>query len=180
MRGLFSSRVVIGVVVVLATTGGSLSDAQAAGRLPPGPHQAAAARVERKPKGTAKAAPAAHLLSTGFRAKPGGGGVEVILKTSSEVELAAPSRRGRDAVSFILRECRAVRRNDRLALDTRYFRSPVTRVAVKQRRRDLEVAISLRSSVTPLPRKEPGPDGTWFWILEFPAAPARVTTALVR
>jgi len=108
----------------------------------------------------------AHLLWTGFRAQHDGG--EVLVQTSSEVELE--TRESNDGPVFVLKGCRVLRRTDELPLETRFFSSPVTRVSVKQRAGDLEIAVSLRQAVTAVPRKEAGPDGSWFWVLAFPAA----------
>jgi hypothetical protein len=117
-----------------------------------------------------------QLLATGFRARPDGG--EVVLQTSSEVVLE--SRVTKDGPVFVLKGCHTIRRTDRLALETRYFDSPITRVSLKQRAGDLEVAISLRQPAEAEPRKLAGPAGSWFWVLQF-AAPrdARTTTAAV-
>lgn len=113
---------------------------------------------------TAKA-PLAHLLKSGFRVTSAGS--EVVLQTSAEVGLE--TRGTKAAPSFVLRRCRALRANDRRALDTRYFATAVTGVALRQRGRDLIVHVSLREPVTATPRKEQGPGETWSWILAFAA-----------
>lgn len=105
-----------------------------------------------------------RLLWTGFRAQPDGG--EVLVQTSSEVELE--TRASKDGPVFVLKGCKVLRRTDELPLETRYFDSPVTRVSVKQHAGDLEIAVSLRQTVTAVPRKEAGPGGSWFWVLAFP------------
>jgi len=110
-------------------------------------------------------APPAHLLRSGFRVTAAGS--EVVLQTSAEVGLET---RGTSAApSFVLRRCRALRANDRRSLDTRYFGTAVTSVALRQRGRDLIVHVTLREPATATPRKEQGPDETWSWILAFDA-----------
>jgi hypothetical protein len=135
-------------------------------------------RVPAAPIGTKLAwhvSRAPELLWTGFRMKREGG--EVLIQTSAAVELE--TRATKEGAVFVFKRCRAIRRTDQLPLDTRYFDSPVTRISVKQRAHDLEVSIALRQPVTAIPRKEPGPRGSWFWVFEFPGADAgaRTTTA---
>lgn len=115
-----------------------------------------------------------QLLWTGFRLNPDGG--EVLLQVSADVELEP--RPSKDGVVFVLKKCRAIRRIDQLPLETRFFASPVTRVSVRQRAADLEIAIALRQPSTAVPRKEAGPGGSWFWVLSFPAAADTTTTAV--
>lgn len=108
-----------------------------------------------------------RLLWTGFRQTTTG--TEVVLQVSSDVQLErrAGGRGSRRAV-FVLPKCRSLRPSDRLPLETRFFRSPVTRVAFRQRARELQVHIDLRRPVPASARTEPGPDGSWFWFLSFP------------
>lgn len=119
-----------------------------------------------------------QLLRTGFHSGKDGG--EVVIQTSAAVELEArpPVGKGKEGAVFLLRHCRAVRRTDRLPLDTRFFHSAVTRVSLRQRGADLEVMVALRAAVTPVTRKEAGPAGSWYWVLTFPdAAATPVATA---
>ena len=111
-----------------------------------------------------------QLLWTGFRSEPTGGrgGGEVVIQTSASAELQERSTAGSGTAVFVLKHCRTLRRTDRLPLETQYFDSPVNRVSVVQRGPDLEIVVSLREDVTAVTRKEPGPDGSWFWILKFP------------
>jgi hypothetical protein len=137
--------------------------AQAADRIP-------AAAAPQPAVGTKLAWPVGRspqLLWTGFRTKHEGG--EVLIQTSTEVELAAQPVTTKDGTVFVFKGCHASRRTDRLPLETRYFDSPVTRVSLKQHAGNLEVAVSLRKPVTPIARKEAGPGGSWFWVIEFPA-----------
>lgn len=119
------------------------------------------------------------LMRTGFRAKDRGG--EVSLQTSGAVELQTTRPGGSDNKAvFLLKRCRTSRRTDRLPLDTQFFSSSVTRVSLRQRGPDLEVAVNLRAPVTPVTREEPGPSGSSVWVLEFPAVPDPRTAALAR
>jgi hypothetical protein len=124
------------------------------------PRPVMARRPGRVPRGKS---PVAHLLRSGFRVTSGGS--EVVLQTSAEVDLDA--RGTRTAPSFVLRRCRALRANDRRALDTRYFSTAVTGIALRQRGPDLVVLVTLREPATATPRKEPGPGETWSWIVAF-------------
>ena len=108
-------------------------------------------------------APPAHLLRSGFRVTSAGS--ELVLQTSAEVGLE--TRGTAAAPSFVLRHCRALRANDRRSLDTRYFATAVTGVALHQRGRDLVVRVTLREAVKATPRKEQGPGETWSWIVAF-------------
>lgn len=116
---------------------------------------------------TPSAKNSSQFLGTGFRAQRHGG--EVRLRTSTAVKLE-PRANKKNAAVFVLKGCRAGRRNDRFPLDTRYFDSAVTRVSVRQRGADLEVVVALRGPVTPLTRQEEDPSGNSVWVLEFPAA----------
>jgi hypothetical protein len=66
-------------------------------------------------------------------------------------------------------------------LDTRFFATPVAKVVARQRRKDVELVISLKEDALPEPRNEVGPDGTHFLVLQFPLGkpdvPARAPTA---
>jgi hypothetical protein len=111
----------------------------------------------------APAHPAARLVRSGFHLTPHGS--EVVLQTSGEVELQ--THETNSGPTFVLKRCRATRANDRRALDTRFFATSVTHVALRQRGANLEVRVSLKDAATATPRKEQGPGGTWSWILEF-------------
>ncbi|HEY8923651.1 MAG TPA: hypothetical protein VIU64_04670 [Polyangia bacterium] len=124
--------------------------------------------MARRPATSPRArAPVAHLLRSGFRVTSTGS--EVVLQTSAEVGLE--TRGTAAAPSFVLRRCRALRANDRRALDTRYFATAVTGVALRQRGQDLVVHVTLREPATATPRKEQGPGETWSWIVAFATPP---------
>lgn len=120
-----------------------------------------------------------RLVRTGFRADKDKG--VVLIHTSSPVALKVARESGNqfgpDAAVFILKGCSSTRRTDRLPLDTRYFNSSVTRVAVRRRGADLEVEVTLRAPVTAVTRQEAGPSGSGLWVLEFPASAAQEPTA---
>ncbi|MEO5767084.1 MAG: AMIN domain-containing protein [Polyangia bacterium] len=133
---------------------------------PNGKPNGMSAAMSRGPK-TPPAKNSSQFLGTGFRSQRHGG--EVRLRTSTAVKLE-PRANKKNAAVFVLKGCRAGRRNDRFPLDTRYFDSAVTRVSVRQRGADLEVVVALRGPVTPLTRQEEDPSGNSVWVLEFPAA----------
>jgi hypothetical protein len=153
-------------------------------------HVASAAPVAASAASPAAAAPTAAVgtkvawragtvpqhLWTGFRSDADGGG-EVLIQTTGEVELESrPSKDGTGTI-FLLKHCRAGRRIDQLPLDTRFFQSPVTRVAVRPLAGNLEIAVSLRGSATAVSRKDAGPGGSWFGVLTFRPAGADGTVA---
>jgi len=120
---------------------------------------------------------APQLLWTGFRAKGGVG--EVLLQVSSDVELVERTGGSGGESVFVLKGCRTLRRTDRLPLETQFFDSSVKRVELSQHAHDLQVAVTLRAPIGAVPRKEAGPDGSWFWVIQFPAKTSPTTTASV-
>ncbi|MES1165688.1 MAG: hypothetical protein ABUR63_08025 [Verrucomicrobiota bacterium] len=146
------------------------------------------ARADETPRATTPPAPTAsvgtkltwraggapRLLWTGFRAGAGGG--QVLIQTSGAVELETRAGAAKGDSVFLLKRCRAGRRIDQLPLDTRFFQSPVTGVSVRPRGVDLEVTVTLRETVSAAQHKEAGPDGSSFWVLEFPAGATPPTT----
>jgi hypothetical protein len=143
---------------------GDLAAGPAAEDAPRGRKKKAKAKAGASASRSKVAATRANLLRTGFRVTPRGS--EVSIETSAEVELETrPIASGR---TFVLKGCKVVRANDRRALDTSYFGSPVTGVRLRQRGRNLEVRVALRAPSDAISRKERGPDDTWRWILEFP------------
>lgn len=125
--------------------------------------------------------PGPRLLWTGFRSLPDGHGAEIWLQTSGPVEsetIATP-----EGAILRLKTCRnTLRRTDALPLETRYFASAVSRVTVARHGHDLDVRVGLKvagpsgtipgrpnSPSSPSRRREPGPDGSWFWVFAFPS-----------
>ncbi|HEY4185328.1 MAG TPA: hypothetical protein VGP07_09680 [Polyangia bacterium] len=138
------------------------------------PKKSTAVHASPPARGRTPAAPratgSAHLLGTAFRTKGGGG--EVVLQTSTEVELEprAGVGVGTSGATYLLKRCRILRNNDRRPLDTRFFDSPVTGVTLRERGPDVEIAVSLRNATAAQPRKEHGPGSSWYWVLSFPRA----------
>lgn len=135
---------------------------EAAGESAPPVPAKAVPRRHRK----AAAHPTARLMRSGFHLTPRGS--EVVLQTSAEVELQTREVKAKDGPTFVLKRCRATRANDRRPLDTRFFATSVTHVALRQRGGDLEVRVTLKDAAAiATTRKEQGPGGSWSWILEF-------------
>jgi len=172
--------------VGLSVTLGIGEGARRAGASESGPAKAEVAPVGTAPPGGTKVregttrtwrseASAPELLWTGFHATREGG--EISIQTSAPVALE-PIDLARTIVPtlpigpgeamFVIKHCRAIRRTDRLPLETRFFDSPVTRVSVTRRGGDLRLVVSLRRAVNVVTHKEPGPAGSWFWVLTFP------------
>jgi hypothetical protein len=108
-----------------------------------------------------------RLIWTGF--KMVGDRSEIFLQTTRPVEHAlAPSAKTPGSLSFLLRNCRIHMRNNARKIDTRFFASPVQGVSARQRKRDVELSISLKDGAVPEVRLDPGPDGTQFVVLSFP------------
>jgi hypothetical protein len=156
---------------------------ETAAEATPGTAEAARPKAgSRHHRKKAAARVSARLVRSGFHLTPHGS--EVVLQTSAEVELR--THESKSGPTFVLKRCRATRANDRRPLDTRFFATSVTHVALRQRGADLEVRVRLKDAATATPRKETGPGETWSWILEFadpesggraPAAPpARKST----
>jgi hypothetical protein len=114
-----------------------------------------------------------RLIWTGF--KMAGERSEIFLQTTRPVvhELspgAGKAAEGKPApLSVLLRNCRIHMRNNARRIDTRFFATPVEGVSARQRRKDVELNIALKDSALPEIRIEPGPDGSQFLVLSFPA-----------
>jgi hypothetical protein len=117
-----------------------------------------------------------HLIWTGFQVNESGS--RVFFQTNMPVTFEvkpADDRSGRKAtLSVFLRNCRIHLANNRRNLDTRFFATPVSGVTAHQRRKDVELRITLKERASATPRSEAGPDGTHFLVLEFPPAPGAV------
>jgi hypothetical protein len=112
-----------------------------------------------------------HLIWSGFQSGENGSKVffQTNLPVTFELGKAAAGQGGKPGtVSVFLRNCRIHLRNNSRHLDTRFFPTPVEGVTAVQRRKDVELRISLKQAATVAPRTEPGPDGTQFLVLEFP------------
>ncbi len=121
------------------------------------------------PLGSAPRRGTPQLVWTGFQVTDSGS--RVFVQTTAEVELKVENAKG--GVTVTLHNCRVHMRNNSRMLDTRYFASPVERIAVHQRRRDIQLDIALRAPAQSTPRQEAGPGGTHFWVIDF-APPDKV------
>jgi hypothetical protein len=110
-----------------------------------------------------------QLVWTGFQVTDTGS--RVFVQTTAAVELEVENAKG--GVTVTLHNCRVHMRNNSRMLDTRYFASPVERIAVHQRRRNIQLDIALRAPAQSTPRQEAGPGGTHFWVIDF-APPDKV------
>ena len=68
-------------------------------------------------------------------------------------------------------------KNNARRIDTRFFASPVEQVSARQRRKDVELMVTLEGAAAPTTRTEPGPDGTHFLVLSFPPGRAQAPAA---
>jgi hypothetical protein len=131
----------------------------------------------RNPLGRPRSEPP-RLVWTGF--KMAGDKSEIFLQTTRAVsyELGDPVMKGgAPRLTVFLRNCRIHLRNNGRRLDTRFFATPVEEVSARQRRKDVEIAVSLEAAAVPTVRTEPGPDGTQFLVLTFPPGRAQQPTA---
>lgn len=118
-----------------------------------------------------------RLVWTGF--KMVGERSEIFLQTTRPVQYELSEAVGGAAprMSVFLRNCRIHLKNNGRRLDTRFFATTVEEVSARQRRRDVEIVMSLEVTATPAVRTEPGPDGTTFLVLSFPAGRAQQPAA---
>ena len=165
------------VTSLALTIAAALALAPAAPTKPAPPASAAAPVFAVVPGGTGSPLGAAptrgkpRLVWTGFQVIDGGS--RVFVQTTAEVELKVGP--GKGGVTLTLHNCRVHLRNNSRTLDTRFFASPVQQIAVHQRRRDIELDVALRAAVQSIARREAGPGGTYFWVIDF--APAGTEAA---
>jgi hypothetical protein len=161
-------------VAVMAVAGLARAQTQAVVRRPPPPAASADQTAERPLTGTPmpwpKSGPA-RLVWTGFQMH--GEASRVYLQATGDVEVSvAPSK---DGLTVTVHNCRMHVRNGRRPLDTRFFRTPVKSVTLSQRKKDVALLIGLAEPVGDVvPHKEAGPNGSQFWVLDFPPAKAIV------
>ena len=156
--------------MVMAGAGPARAQTAAVVSRPPPPAAAADQTGDRPLTGTpmtwAKKGPA-RVVWTGFQMS--GGGSRVYLQATAEVEVSVAS--SKDGMTVTVHDCRLHVRNGRRPLDTRFFRTPVSSVSLAQRKKDVELLIGLSQPVGDVvPRKEAGPNGSQFWVLDFPPA----------
>jgi hypothetical protein len=113
------------------------------------------------------------LIWTGFTPGEAGAGGEIFLQTTRRIEhdiSVAKAVPGRSALLVVLRNTRIHARNNARKIDTSFFATPVNGVVARQRKRDVELVISLKEAVAPQVRRQPGPDGSELIVLSFPAS----------
>ncbi len=91
----------------------------------------------------------------------------VFVQTSKPVHMETRAESGRFVL--VLKNTRIHLENNQRPLETRYFNTPVNRVHVERRGKDLVVMIELRSNVQPTMRDEAGVDGFQYTFVDFPA-----------
>lgn len=118
-----------------------------------------------------------RLVWTGF--KMAGDRSELFLQTTRPITFdVVDGTAGRaPKLSVFLRNCRIHLKNNARRIDTRFFASPVEEVSARQRRKDVELMVTLEGAAAPTTRTEPGPDGTHFLVLSFPPGRARAPAA---
>lgn len=120
-----------------------------------------------------------RLVWTGF--KMAGDRSELFLQTTRPItfDLVEGAAGQPPRLSVFLRNCRIHLKNNARRIDTRFFASPVEEVSARQRRKDVELMVTLEGGATPTTRTEPGPDGTHFLVLSFPPGRAQAPSAAV-
>jgi len=111
-----------------------------------------------------------RLMWTGFTPTETGG--EIFLQTSRGVVhevVTGAAAGGKPTLSVFLRNCRIHWKNNARRIDTRFFATAVAGVAARQRKRDVELVLTLKQAVVPVVRTTSGPDGTQLIVLAFPA-----------
>lgn len=116
-----------------------------------------------------------RLVWTGF--KMAGDRSELFLQTTRPVTFDVVEGAAGRKLSVFLRNCRIHLKNNARRIDTRFFASPVQEVSARQRRKDVELVVTLETSAAPTTRTEPGPDGTHFLVLTFPPGRAQAPAA---
>ncbi|HEY2903204.1 MAG TPA: AMIN domain-containing protein [Polyangia bacterium] len=111
-----------------------------------------------------KAGPA-RVVWTGFQMH--GDGSRVYLQATNDVEVSVTA--GKEGLTVTVHDCRLRVRNGGRPMDTRFFQTPVKSVSLRQQKKDVAVLIALKEPVDVVPRKESGPNGSQFWVLDFPS-----------
>jgi hypothetical protein len=111
-----------------------------------------------------------YLIWTGFQMTAGGS--RVFLQTTTQVPFELNEGRvaksGKSTLVVRLAGCRIFMANNRRKIDTRFFATPISSVAARQKGRDVEVRIALREVAAGVPHSESGPEGTQFVVIDFP------------
>ncbi len=120
------------------------------------------------PKGTAP-----QLVWTGFQKSENGPLVFLQTSTPTPFEMGVASGK---RISVFLRNCRIHLDNNSRRLETRFFGTNVLSVQARQRKKDVEIIVTLKAPSLPTPRTDAGPDGSQYVVLAFPAdVPAEKT-----
>jgi len=102
----------------------------------------------------------------GFQMRPDGGS-RFFIQITSDVELE--TKMAQEQFILTLKQTRIASRNNRYALETRFFNTPVTRAQLEKKGKDTTMILSLREHVFPDVKKEVAPDGYHFIFIDFPA-----------
>ena len=141
-------------------------------RRPPPPATSAGETADRPLTGTPMPWPKGgpvRVVWTGFQMN--GEASRVYLQAPGDVEVSVATTK--DGLTVTAHDCRLHVRNGRRPLDTRFFRTPVRSVSLSQRKKDVALLISLAQPVGDVvPHKEAGPNGSQFWVIDFPPAKA--------
>ena len=135
---------------------------------PPPPASSAEQPAERPLAGTPmpwpKSGPA-RVVWTGFQMN--GEASRVYLQATADVEVTVTPSKGGLVVT--VHNSRMHVRNGTRPLDTRFFRTPVRSISLSQRKKDVALLIGLAQPIGDIvPRKEAGPSGSQFWVIDFP------------
>jgi hypothetical protein len=106
-----------------------------------------------------------RVVWTGFQMH--GGGSRVYLQATNDVEVSVAA--SKEGLTVTVHDCRLHVRNGGRPMDTRFFQTPVKSVSLRQQKKDVAVLIALKEPVDVVPRKESGPNGSQFWVLDFPS-----------
>jgi len=120
------------------------------------------------PKGTGP-----QLVWTGFQKSDSGPLVFLQTSTATPFEMGEASGK---RVSVFLRNCRIHLDNNSRRLETRFFGTNVLSVQARQRKKDVEIIVTLKAPSVPTPRTDAGPDGSQYVVLAFPAEVPTETT----
>jgi hypothetical protein len=120
------------------------------------------------PKGTGP-----QLIWTGFRKADEGALVFLQTSTATPFEMGASSGK---RISVFLRNCRIHLDNNSRRLETRFFGTNVLSVQARQRKKDVEIIVTMKAPSVPTSRTEAGPDGSQNVVLVFPADVPTETT----
>jgi len=169
--GRLRAEIILGLMATSVVVGARASAETVAvvSRPPPAADAASTSTGERPLVGTPMSWPKtgpARVVWTGFQMS-GDGGSRVYLQTTNDVEVSVKA--SKDGLTVTVHNCRIHVRNGGRPLDTRFFSTPVKSVSLSQRKKDVALLIGLKAPLEATPRREPGPNGSQFWVLDFPS-----------